>query len=641
MPWPLIQRFKVRVWEQIPTSLTMVILAIYVVSAGAMAYAFSHKRDSHIKASVVGIIGDSVNRCADAIAMVGTRDGEKLEQFLQRFGVSGMWDSLRVINADGDIVASLRQDEVGTRHWQAGQLKRHWPSERVTEWEDQGQALLERVTMRTPIANAGAGRAGSTRSADERLMLEGVVRLDSILPPRSTFDGLVLVIFGGSLVLLLLICRAMRRHLQPLVSIGSNLVRHKERLHQELSSLRLANESNAVAQAWNELVRLFEDMREATAQVSATRELSAALERNATSSIIEAVNLIPEGMMYLGEGHRLCYANKMACRLLGIEFEPARERKGSTACVLWDLSVSDLGQNIVEAIKSARRGEHFETHSATVRGDDDSAFHVRVMPVVHKERGAVVHITDVSQRVKAEAAREAFVAQVSHELRTPLTNIRAYTETCTEFDDPKVQAECFNVINKETRRLGRLVEEMLSRSQLDIGTMSIRGDDVDLLALLHEAVRDLKATAENMEIELVAELPSKLPLLHADRDKLAVVINNLLGNALKYTNSGGRISVACEAVQDGVRIKVIDTGIGIAEEDRSKIFERMYRVDSDEVKNQTGSGIGLTTALEIVQAHGGDIQVSSKPGEGSTFTVELPLKAAAPGSGYDPVERGS
>jgi len=623
MSWSLIKRLKARAWEQIPTSLTMVILAVYVGSAGAMAYAFSHKRDSQIKTSVVGIIGESVNRCADSIAMVGAQDGEKLEEFLKRFGASGMWDSLRVINADGDIVASLRPDEAGTRHWQAGQLKRNWPSEMVTEWENQGQALLERVTMRTPIADAG-----------ERLMLEGVVRLDSILPPQSTFDRLVLMIFGGSLVLLLLVCRALRRHLQPLVSIGSNLVRHKGRLQQELCSLRLANESNAVAQAWNQLVSLFEDTCEAAAQVSATRELSAALERNATSSVIEAVNLVPEGMMYLGEGHRLRYANKMACRLLGIEFEPARERKGSTARVLWDLGVSELGQKIVEAIKSARRGEHFETHSTTVRGDEDSAFRVRIMPVVHQERGAVVLITDESQRAKAEAAREAFVAQVSHELRTPLTNIRAYTETCTEFDDPKVQAECFNVINKETRRLGRLVEEMLSRSQLDIGTMNIRSDDVDLLALLHEAVRDLRATAENMEIELVAELPSKLPLLHADRDKLAVVINNLLGNALKYTKSGGRISVACEADEGGVRIKVIDTGIGIAEEHRSKIFERMYRVDSEEVKNRTGSGIGLTTALEIVQAHGGDIQVSSKPGEGSTFTVELPLRAAA-------VERGS
>ena len=627
MSWSMVQRFKSRAWEQIPTSLTMVILAVYVLSAGGMAYAFVHQRDSDIKTAVVGIIGESVDRCADSIAIIDAQDGEKLERFLQRFGASGMWDSLRVISTNGDIVASLRLDEVGTRHWQAGQLKRSWPSEMVTEWEDQGQALLERVTMRTPIADAGAG-------AGEHLMLEGVVRLDSILPPRSTLGGLVPVIFGGSLVLLLLVCRMMRRHLQPLVSIGSNLVRHKERLHQELSSLRLANESNAVAQAWNELVRLFEDTREAAAQASATRELSAALERNATSSVIEAVNLVPEGMMYLGEGHRLRYANKIVCRLLGIEFEPAREQEGSTGRVLWDIRVSELGQRIVEAIKSAKRGEHFETHSTTVRGDEDSAFRVRIMPVVQKEHGAVVFITDVSQQVKAEAAREAFVAQVSHELRTPLTNIRAYTETCTEFDDAKVQAECFNVINKETRRLGRLVEEMLSRSQLDIGTMNIRADDVDLLALLHEAVRDLKATAENKEIELVADLPSKLPPLHADRDKLAVVINNLLGNALKYTNSGGRISVGCAPDEDTVRIKIVDTGIGIAEEHLSRIFEGMYRVDSDEVKNRTGSGIGLTTALEIVQAHGGDIQVSSKPGEGSTFTVELPLKAAA-------VERGS
>ncbi len=625
MSWSLIQRFKARAWEQVPTSLTMMILAVYVLSAGAMAYAFSHKRDSLIKTSVVGILGESASQCADSIALIGARDGEKLERFLQRIGASGVWDSLRVISADGDIIASLRPDEVGTRHWQAGQLKRHWPAEMVTEWEDQGQALLERVTMRLPVAQ---------EDATEPLMLEGIVRLDSVLPSRSIFDGPALLIFGGSLILLLLVCRSLRRHIQPLISIGSNLVRHKERLHEELSSLRLANESDTVAQAWNEMVRLFEDTREAAAQASATRELSAALERNATSSVIEALNLVPEGLLYLGEGHRLRYANKMACRLLGIEFEPVREQKGSTGRVLWDIDASELGQKIVATIKSARRGESFEIHSSTVRADEDSVFHVRVMPVVHQERGAVVLITDVSQRAKAEAAREAFVAQVTHELRTPLTNIRAYTETCTEFDDPKVQAECFNVINKETRRLGRLVEEMLSRSQLDIGTMNIRGDDVDLLALLHEAVRDLKATAENREIELVAELPSKLPLLHADRDKLAVVINNLLGNALKYTNAGGRISVACKADEDGVRIMVIDTGIGIAEEHRSKVFERMYRVDSEEVKSRTGSGIGLTTALEIVQAHGGDIQVSSKPGEGSTFTVELPLRATA-------VERGS
>jgi signal transduction histidine kinase len=613
-----------------------VILAVYVLSAGAMAYAFSHKRDSHLKTSVVGIIGESVGQCADSIAIIDVQDDEKLGRLLVQFGASGMWESLRVISSDGDIVASLRPEERGTRHWQAGQLTRNWPSEMVTEWEDEGQALLERVTVRTPIENAGIAGA---------LMLEGVVRLDSILPARPTFDTLALVIFGGSLVLLLLVCRMIHRQLQPLVSIGSNLVRHKERLHHELSSLRLANEGDAIAQSWNELVRLFELAREAAAKASATSELSAALERNATSSVIEAVNLVPEGVMYLGEGHSLRYANKMACRLLGIQFEDGGEEKGSAGTpspprqsrygngAVWDIGVSELGREIVASIKSAKRGEHFENHSSTVRGTRDSAFLVRVMPVVHKERAAVVLITDVSQRAKAEAAREAFVAQVTHELRTPLTNIRAYTETCTEFNDPKVQAECFNVINKETRRLGRLVEEMLSRSQLDVGTMNVRSDDVDLLALLHEAVRDLKATAENKEIELQAELPSKLPLLLADRDKLAVVINNLLGNTLKYTNPGGSISVGCEADEDSVRIAVVDTGLGIAEEHRSKIFERMYRVDSEEVKSRTGTGIGLTTAMEIVQAHGGDIQVSSKPGEGSTFTVELPLKAVTAGRG--------
>jgi two-component system sensor histidine kinase VicK len=355
------------------------------------------------------------------------------------------------------------------------------------------------------------------------------------------------------------------------------------------------------------------------------------LERSASSAFVDATNVVPEGVMYIARGERLCYANKMACRLLGIEFEADSARSGGGHKLLGDLPVSDLGQKIVAAVQSAKASQQFESKSVNVEGESESAFRVRVMPVLQKDPGAIVLITDVSQQAKADAAREAFLAQVTHELRTPLTNIRAYTETYAEFDDPKVQAECFNVINKETRRLARLVEEMLSRSQLDVGSMTVRRDDVDLLSLVGESVRDLNATAKSKGIDLQAKLPSKLPALRADRDKLSVVVNNLLGNALKYTESGGSVSIACQADDEQVRILVSDTGIGIGADDQLRIFEHLYRVDSQEVRTQLGSGIGLTTALEIIKAHGGDITVKSEAGKGSTFTIELPLAAAAAG----------
>src|SRR3972149_5193430 len=128
--------------------------------------------------------------------------------------------------------------------------------------------------------------------------------------------------------------------------------------------------------------------------------------------------------------------------------------------------------------------------------------------------------------MRADKAREEFVTQVTHELRTPLTNIRAYAETLSSgmFDDPKVITECYNVITKETRRLSRLIEDILNVSQMEVGTIQLHVDDVDLRALLTDSVRDVRGLAEEKNIDLRLALPAKLETVRADRDKLAVVI---------------------------------------------------------------------------------------------------------------------
>ena len=173
-----------------------------------------------------------------------------------------------------------------------------------------------------------------------------------------------------------------------------------------------------------------------------------------------------------------------------------------------------------------------------------SSYRVQVMPIAESrhEGACVVQVRDVSQQVRADRAREDFVAQVTHELRTPLTNIRAYAETLSSgmFDDPKVMTECYNVITKETRRLSRLVEDILSVSQMEAGTIELIEDTVDLKVLMGDAVRDVRGLADEKDIDLQLVLPAKLEPIRGDRDKLAVVINNLLGNALKYTPCGGR-----------------------------------------------------------------------------------------------------
>ncbi|MCH7841061.1 MAG: hypothetical protein IID38_12615 [Planctomycetes bacterium] len=266
----------------------------------------------------------------------------------------------------------------------------------------------------------------------------------------------------------------------------------------------------------------------------------------------------------------------------------------------------------------------------------------RILSQSQRDRECVVIVRDVSQQLRAERAREEFVSQVTHELRTPLTNIRAYAETLSSgmFDDPKVITECYNVITKETRRLSRLIEDILSVSQLEVGTIELAVDTVDLKTLLGEAVRDVRKLADDKNLDLQLILPAKLEPISGDRDKLAVVVNNLLGNAIKYTPSEGNVIVGCQLTNDAVVLTFKDNGIGIDKADHARVFEKFQRGNDPAVQNETGTGIGLYTAREIVRRHGGDISLISEKGQGSTFLVRIPRsvsRANSLGSTESPV----
>lgn len=275
----------------------------------------------------------------------------------------------------------------------------------------------------------------------------------------------------------------------------------------------------------------------------------------------------------------------------------------------------------------------FEARNKVLTADNEdgqnlSSYRVRVIPLpqARHQGECVVLVRDVSQQIRAESAREEFITQVTHELRTPLTNIRAYAETLSSgmFDDPNLITECYNVITKETRRLSRLIEDILSVSQLEVGTIELAIGDVDLKTLLGEGVRDVRGVADEKNIDLQLVLPAKLELIRGDRDKLAVVINNLLGNAIKYTPANGNILVGCQFTGNGVVITVKDNGLGIDPADHGRIFEKFQRAGDPEVQSEPGTGIGLYTAREIVRRHGGGIELVSEKGKGSTFLVRLP-----------------
>jgi len=223
------------------------------------------------------------------------------------------------------------------------------------------------------------------------------------------------------------------------------------------------------------------------------------------------------------------------------------------------------------------------------------------------------------------------VTQASHELRTPLTNMRLCLEVAMDdpTSDPAARAKCLNVLNQETRRLERIVTEMLSMAEIEAGAIKLRIDDVRLESLFEELRADFEPLAKEKQIELVFDLPQKFPVLQADRNKLVLALHNLVGNAIKYTPEGGRVTISLQIEQDRVSVEVVDTGIGIKEEEGELVFEKFYRAKDPRVAKISGSGLGLALSRQVARLHGGDVTLESRLNEGSTFTLVVPMVSKA------------
>jgi len=462
--------------------------------------------------------------------------------------------------------------------------------------------------------------------------------LEARLPPEPLLHtgfadqarvlSIVLVVLGA----LFVVYRCLREQLRGLSRIADRLQSHRDRLEDEVSSLRIADTRDEATTTWNELVSLTQSLLDNVQRSEANAELSRVLERSNGSALAEALNAVPDGVVYIAEEIRFEYMNASACHFFGWTED---EAKGLT---LSEAKCSGVAGQVLDLLREALRPDgSFEARSAVLtvgsgEGDDGNAYSIRISPLRRSQREGecIVVIRDVSQNVRADRAREDFLTQVTHELRTPLTNIRAYAETLSSgmFDDPKVITECYNVITKETRRLSRLVEDILSVSQLEVGTMEMQLDSVDLKALLTDGVRDIRGLAEERQIDVQLVLPPKLEPIHGDRDKLAIVVNNLLGNAIKYTPPNGQVILGCQLGTDEVMITVKDNGIGIAPADHVRVFEKFQRASDPEVQSETGTGIGLYTAREIARHHRGDIELISEKGKGSTFLVRFPHQAS-------------
>lgn len=467
------------------------------------------------------------------------------------------------------------------------------------------------------------------------------------------------VIGALAMLALWLAYRAMRRRLRALGAIGEAL-KSADLAESAGSDLLVSPDLGPEAAAWNRLVADRDRLRESVATIRAAEKLSGRKNRDGDlGSVCDGLWL---GLLLVDEQLRIKYVNGAASVFLrgrreellnadlrrtiddqkvldairGVAAGTVRNRVISEIRRLGDPEPGGAGRGsgavgAAPAGADAHAGAGAAGAGLGVAGAPVSVLRFTVRPLRKEDSAiALVVIEDVTQQRVADESRNSFVAQATHELRTPLTNIRLYVEMLLESggaDDPKKRADALNVINQESRRLERIVGDMLSVSEIEAGSMKLNRDDVRIRTIFEEVEADFREQAAAKQIRLRVDLPPKLPLIMGDRDKIVMALHNLVGNAVKYTPSGGEVVVRVGEEKGNLIVDVTDNGIGIREDEKDLIFEKFYRAKDRRIANITGTGLGLAIAREVIRLHGGDITVRSQLDKGSTFTMALPAAA--------------
>ena len=352
-------------------------------------------------------------------------------------------------------------------------------------------------------------------------------------------------------------------------------------------------------------------------------------ERQTLEAIFETVNV---GLLLLDRDGHYERMNRRHEETMGLPFPDGHEGEaGQLGYVFQRDGHTLMGREEMPSYRAAQ-GEEFDELRYWVGRDDATraAFSVTARNILDangERAGSVLAYQDVTDLMRALQVKEAFVASVSHELRTPLTAVLGYLELLRDQEDvpPDIAAQ-LAVVERNARRLEALVADLLHVAQAKETGLQLERAPVDLAGLVQEAVDSARAYADVAGVRLEAELPERLdaPL---DGPRLRQVVDNLLSNALKYTRPGGSVRVVLEGGEEELRLTVVDTGMGIDEEEQSHVFNRFYRGEDARRRQIPGTGLGLSIAAAIVEAHGGTLRLESELDVGSTFLVTLPRSA--------------
>jgi two-component system phosphate regulon sensor histidine kinase PhoR len=359
----------------------------------------------------------------------------------------------------------------------------------------------------------------------------------------------------------------------------------------------------------------------------------AAAEIIPAGELVETMmNSMREGMLVVDGDLRLVASNAAARVLLGFG-------EGGAAAGRQPPRLDELTRNpaVLSAyLEAIERGERVEV-KVEMTDAERRVFDLRVAPLQRRERGAqtaargaVGVFFDITRLERLERVRQEFLSNVSHELRTPLTAIRTFVETLEggALDDADNNRRFLSIIDRNAARMHSLIDDILELSAIEAGRAAVEPQPVGLRSLIDEVLTALAARAAERRLALRNEVAEDV-VVDADARRLEQMLTNLCDNAIKFNVEGGAVTIRHERAGARDRISVADTGEGIAPAHIHRIFERFYRVDRARSRALGGTGLGLAIVKHLARAHGGEANVSSSPGQGSTFTIELPHSGEA------------
>jgi len=283
-----------------------------------------------------------------------------------------------------------------------------------------------------------------------------------------------------------------------------------------------------------------------------------------------------------------------------------------------------LEEAVERLLAGARHGETAE-QKLTLFGPPQQVLLVRSVPLTGG--GALAVIDDLTDRVRVDAVRTDFVSNISHELKTPVGALAVLAEALADSDDLEINRHLVAKMMEEAHRASSTIDDLLELSRIELDGRGVR-EEVELGNVLGEAVGRHRLRAETVGVQLCIGAAHTGSFV-ADGLQLVSAVSNLIDNAVKYSDVGGKVRITGAIVDDSVEIEVADSGIGIPARDVDRIFERFYRVDRARSRETGGTGLGLAIVRHVATNHGGDVRVVSREGEGSTFTLRIPLTAGS------------